>query len=111
MIFKNREEAGKLLAKRLENYKGMKNLLILGVPRGGVVIAKEIAEYLKAPMDIIVTRKIGHPLNPEYAIAAVDEDGNITTGIENIEEYGAYVEKEKREQVRDQKEIERIPWR
>ena len=98
MIFKNREEAGKLLAKRLENYKGMKNLLILGVPRGGVVIAKEIAEYLKAPMDIIVTRKIGHPLNPEYAIAAVDEDGEITVGIENLDEYGNYLKEEKERQ-------------
>lgn len=101
MIFKNREEAGKLLAEKLGKYKGKKNLLVLGVPRGGVVVAKEIANYLKVPLDIIVTRKIGHPLNPEYAIAAIDENGNITEGIENLGEYGAYVEKEIGVQVRE----------
>lgn len=95
MIFKNRNEAGELLAKKLNHLRGEKNILILGVPRGGVVVAKEVAEYLKAPLDIIVTRKIGHPLNPEYAIAAVDEDSEITVGIENLDEYGTYLKEEK----------------
>lgn len=104
MIFKNREEAGKLLAKKLSQYKEEKNLLILGLPRGGVVVAKEVAEYFKAPLNIVVTRKIGHPLSPEFAIAAVDEDGNIVNDVETLPEFDEYLEAES---ARQRMEIKR----
>ncbi|PIZ00960.1 phosphoribosyltransferase [bacterium (Candidatus Howlettbacteria) CG_4_10_14_0_8_um_filter_40_9] len=91
MIFKNRKEAGKLLAKQLSYYKETKNILVLGVPRGGVVVAKEVAEYLNAPLDIVVTRKIGHPLEPEYAIAAVDENGDVVKDAGILSEYERYI--------------------
>lgn len=94
MIFTDRAEAGKLLAKKLSQYKGFKNLLVLGVPRGGVVVAKEVAEYLNVPLDIVVTRKIGHPLSPEYAIAAVDENGDLIKDIEILTEYESYIKTE-----------------
>ena len=73
-MFKDRTEAGKILAKTLIKYKNDR-VIILALPRGGVVIGYEVAKALNAPLDIIVTRKIGHPNNPEYAICAVDENG------------------------------------
>lgn len=76
MMFEDREEAGRQLAKRLEQYRG-KNAVVLALPRGGVVVGYEIAKALKLPLDIVVTGKIGHPENPEYAICAVDEKGML----------------------------------
>jgi predicted phosphoribosyltransferase len=68
-LFANRKEAGKLLAARLKKFKHS-NCIVLGIPRGGVPIAFEVAQFLDAPMDIVLTKKIGHPLNPEFAIGA-----------------------------------------
>ncbi len=73
-IFKDRQSAGKLLAKRLENEK---TDLVLGIPRGGVVVAYEVAKLLELPLDIIITRKIGAPLQEELALGAVDPDGEV----------------------------------
>lgn len=76
MRFRDRKEAGKLLAAALSEYKG-KKVVVYALPRGGVVTALEIAKYLDAPLDLIIARKIGHPDNPEYAIAAVAENGHM----------------------------------
>ena len=76
MIFQNRVEAGKQLAEALKKYKG-EDMVVYGLPRGGVVIAYQIARELNAPLDVVITRKIGHPDNPEYAIAAVSETGEM----------------------------------
>lgn len=72
-VFANREEAGMLLAKKLEAYKGNKDVIVLGIPRGGVPVAFQIAQQLHLPLEIILSKKIGHPGNPEYAIGAVTE--------------------------------------
>ena len=72
-LFKNRTEAGKRLASELRDVG--KNAIILAVPRGGVVVGFEIARALNFPLDIIITKKIGAPGNPELAIGAVAEDG------------------------------------
>lgn len=85
-LFKDRQSAGKLLAKRLWGFKGMKGVIVLGIPRGGVVVANEIARELNLPLNIIVTRKIGHPFQSELAVGAVDADGVITEGLEGVEE-------------------------
>jgi len=74
MRFKNRAEAGKKLAYALRKYRG-KNVVVYAFPRGGVVTAYEIAQYLKAPLDLVIVRKIGHPYCPEYAVGVVAEDG------------------------------------
>src|SRR3990167_6888486 len=71
-IFRDRKAAGKILADRLKDTKAD---LVLGIPRGGVVVAAEIAHELNLPLDIIVTRKIGAPNQPELALGAVDPDG------------------------------------
>ncbi|MFO1432266.1 MAG: phosphoribosyltransferase family protein [Candidatus Competibacteraceae bacterium] len=74
MRFKDRSEAGKQLAVALEKYCAQP-AVVYGLPRGGVVLAVEIAQALHLPLDLIIPRKIGHPYNPEYAIGAVSEDG------------------------------------
>ncbi|HWA32175.1 MAG TPA: phosphoribosyltransferase family protein, partial [Candidatus Paceibacterota bacterium] len=73
-MFKDRTEAGKLLAKELLKYRGGETV-VLALPRGGVVVGYEVARALHSPLDIVVTRKIGHPHNPEYAVCAVNKDG------------------------------------
>ncbi len=79
-IFKDRQSAGKILANRLKNTKAE---LVLGIPRGGVVVAKEVAEAINLPLDVVITRKIGAPNQPELALGAVDPDGEVV-GVENL---------------------------
>src|SRR3989338_7101540 len=73
-MWSDRVEAGQELARALMKYKD-KDVVVYGLPRGGVVVAAEVARALNAPLDLIIARKIGHPHNPEYAIGAVTEDG------------------------------------
>jgi putative phosphoribosyl transferase len=75
MIFSDRRDAGRQLAHRLEEYKERKDVIVLGLARGGVVVAHEIATALKLPLNVVVVRKIGAPLNPELALGAVTETG------------------------------------
>lgn len=75
-MFRNRTEAGKLLAEKLKKYKN-KDVVVYALPRGGVMTAIEVAKFLHAPLDLVITRKISHPYNPEYAIAATAENGHI----------------------------------
>lgn len=70
MRFQNRREAGRLLAQRLEPWKE-KDPLVLGLPRGGVPVAYEVAVALDAPLDVAVARKIGAPGQPELGIGAI----------------------------------------
>lgn len=70
MVFFNREHAGELLAAKLKQYKSC-NGVVLGVPRGGVPVACRVAAALHLPLDLVMVKKIGHPLQPEYAIGAV----------------------------------------
>ncbi len=74
MVFKNRTDAGLQLARTLTAYRGM-DVVVYALPRGGVVLGAEVARYLNAPLALIIPRKIGHPLSPEYAIGAVTETG------------------------------------
>jgi predicted phosphoribosyltransferase len=74
-IYKDREEAGKRLAKKLIKYKNNPDVVVLGLPRGGIITAEAIAKELKSPLDIIVARKIGAPSNEELAIGAICECG------------------------------------
>lgn len=70
-MFKDRKQAGELLAKKLNKFNNKKDTIVFGITRGGVVVADEIAKKLKLPLEIIVIKKIGAPLNPELAIGAV----------------------------------------
>lgn len=72
--FEDRREAGKALGQALLTLKGS-DVTILGLPRGGVPVAYEVAKILEAPLDVIISRKLGAPENEELAIGAVSENG------------------------------------
>ena len=74
MRFSDRKEAGRKLAAELGGYRG-DDVVVYALPRGGVVLGYEISQALCVPLDLIITRKIGHPYNPEYAIGAITEEG------------------------------------
>lgn len=76
-MFRDRRHAGELLALALVDYKNSDNTIVIGLPRGGVVLADVIAEELCLPLDVICPRKISIPYYPEFAIGAVDESGAI----------------------------------
>lgn len=75
-LFRNRLEAGKALAKPLERYKG-EDVIVLGIPRGGVPIGYPIAKALNAPLDVIIPRKLPIPWSPEVGFGAVTSAGDI----------------------------------
>lgn len=77
MQFKDREHAGQLLAQQLKKIAQQKNTVILGLPRGGVPVAFEVAKELKLPWDIFVVRKLGVPGHEELAMGAIAEDGTL----------------------------------
>lgn len=76
MFFKNRFDAGQKLAQALKKYQHQP-VLLYALPRGGVVIGAVIAKFLHVPLNLIIPRKIVHPLSPEYAICAVTETGPL----------------------------------
>lgn len=76
-MFKNRIEAGRILAEALQQHREQKNTLVLGIPRGGVVVAWEVAQQLELPVDVIVIKKIGFPGQEEFAVGAVGLDDYI----------------------------------
>ncbi|HSX03193.1 MAG TPA: phosphoribosyltransferase family protein, partial [Rhabdochlamydiaceae bacterium] len=75
MLFKDRSDAGRQLVPLLQSYKEQENTLVLGLARGGVVTAFEIAKALNLPLGIVVVRKVGAPGNEELALGAVTEKG------------------------------------
>ena len=75
--YADRREAGRYLAQALVDYRGIRGGLVLGLPRGGVVVAEEVAKALQLPLDVILLRKLPYPDNPELAVGAVAEDGSL----------------------------------
>ncbi|MBZ5650037.1 MAG: phosphoribosyltransferase [Acidobacteriia bacterium] len=75
MIFPNRTEAGRRLALRLRDYANRKDVIVLGIPRGGVPVAFEVARMLKAPLDVLVLRKLGVPGHEELGFGAIASGG------------------------------------
>lgn len=103
MVFADRVDAGRQLATRLEHLRA-ENVVILGLPRGGVPVAAEVARALHAPLDVIVVRKIGVPFHPEVAMGAIGEGGVLIANDEVIRatrvttgEFLAVEERERRE--------------
>ncbi|CCB87070.1 putative phosphoribosyl transferase Rv0571c/MT0597 [Parachlamydia acanthamoebae UV-7] len=101
--FKDRHDAGRQLAELLEKYKD-KDVIVYALPRGGVVIAEEIAKFLHASLDLIFAHKIGHPYQEEYAIAAISEHGLIVEASDELRFVDKkWFEKEKERQVLEMK--------
>jgi putative phosphoribosyl transferase len=82
-MFQNRIDAGNRLSSRLVQYKGKHDVIVLALPRGGVVTGYEIARALNVPLDVLIVRKIGFPGQPELAVGAVAETGTVVLN-ENI---------------------------
>ncbi|MBF4994278.1 phosphoribosyltransferase [Arthrobacter gandavensis] len=76
--YADRADAGRVLAGALEEYRGRPGLLVLGLPRGGVPVAAEVAGALGGDLDVVLVRKIGHPRQPELAAGAVAEAGGTS---------------------------------
>ena len=83
-MFEDRHHAGIKLAKELEDFKHCDNCIIFAIPRGGVVTGAEVARHLNIPMDLVITKKIRAPYNPELAIGSVDPSGNISVNQDII---------------------------
>ncbi len=73
--FRNRSEAGQLLVSKLTQYADRPDVIVLGIPRGGVIVAFEVAKALNAPLDICLVRKLGVPEHPELAMGAIAANG------------------------------------
>lgn len=81
--FTDRSAAGQELARQLARYQGQEDVLVLGLPRGGVPVAFEVARFLQSPMDVMVVRKLGAPGQPEFAIGAI-ASGGVTLINEDV---------------------------
>jgi putative phosphoribosyl transferase len=107
-MWSNRIEAGRALAQNLRGFAGPETI-ILGIPRGGVIVAAEVAKLLKLPLDVLVTRKLGAPSNPELGIGAIAPDGQaiVDQGLmKYLNVSDEYLEREKALQLAELKRRE-----
>ena len=105
-VFHDRRDAGRQLGRALRNYERA-NPLVLGLPRGGVPVADEVAIALHAPLDVVIVRKLGSPMNPECGFGAVGEGGALVTDEGARREVGVGDEEYRRIIGRERAEIER----
>ena len=87
-LFENRTDAGKQLAEALKRYQDSPDGIVLGLARGGVPVAYEVARKLGLPLDVLCPRKVGAPMNPEFAIGAITESGEGIFDEETIRRLG-----------------------
>ena len=88
MLFENRQAAGRALARKLRSYAGRNDVLVLGLPRGGVPIAYEVAETIDAPLDVFLVRKLGVPGHEELAMGAIASGGVQVLSPEIVRTFG-----------------------
>ena len=106
MAFKNREDAGHRLATRLASWRD-EDVVVLGLPRGGVPVAYEVALALDAPLDVIIVRKLGVPVQPELGMGALGEDGVRVLNSEIIDLVRISADELESVERREQAEVER----
>lgn len=82
-MFKDRFEAGKLLAEKLQHYKNQ-NAVVVAIPRGGVETGYVVARELNLPLEVVLSKKLGHPRQKEYAIGAVSLESRIVTDVSGV---------------------------
>jgi len=107
VYFRNRTEAGQVLARRLQQYKNQPDVLILGLPRGGVPVAYEVARELNAPLDVFIVRKLGVPGHEELGMGAIATGGVRTLHEGIIREIGISPQTIEAVSAREQAELER----
>jgi putative phosphoribosyl transferase len=105
--FRDRTEAGRLLAERLRAYAGRNDVLVLALPRGGVPVAYEVAKELGAPLDVFVVRKLGVPGHEELAMGAVASGGLIVLDEGLVRALGVPEAELRRVVERELRELER----
>src|SRR5271166_7147289 len=105
MVFADRDDAGRRLAARLGYLRG-EPVVVLGLPRGGVPVAFQVAQALGAPLDVIVIRKLGVPFQPELGMGAVGEDGVRVINREVVREAGVRANELAVVQAREQARVE-----
>ena len=106
-VFRNREEAGRLLARALMEYAEREDVVVFGLPRGGVPVAAEVARVLGAPLDVLVVRKLGAPGQEELAIGAIGEGGVRVLNDRLVRDLGLSHEAIDRIAARENSELER----
>ncbi len=106
-LFKDRHDAGKQLAQRLLHYKGAKDTIVIALPRGGVVVGHDISLALRLPLDVLITRKLGTPSNPELAMGALAETGYRHMNEDVIRGYDVSKAQLDEETLRQKLEIDR----
>jgi putative phosphoribosyl transferase len=107
MVFRDREEAGRKLAEQLHAYANRTDVIVLGIPRGGVPVAFEVARALDAPLDIFVSRKLGVPGQEELAFGAVATGGTRVLDWEIVDAIGISEEQIQQITAKENKELER----
>jgi putative phosphoribosyl transferase len=105
-LFRDRQEAGRRLAAEL-NQRTFQRPLVVGLPRGGVPVAAQIARTLHAPLEVLVVRKLGHPADREFGVGALTEDGRVWLGPGFLKKFDfsredlrPVIERERREAAR-----------
>lgn len=106
-IFADRREAGRLLAAKLEKYAGRGDVVVLGLPRGGVPVAAEVARALRVPLDVLVVRKLGAPGQEELAVGAIGEGGVRVLNAGLVRSLGLSTAAIDRIAARESRELER----
>ena len=106
-VFCNREEAGRFLARALTDYAGREDVVVLGLPRGGVPVAAEVARELGAPLDVLVVRKLRAPGQEELAIGAIGEAGVRVLNERLVRDLGLSGDAIDRIAGREERELER----
>lgn len=106
-LFKDRHEAGQRLAQQLLHYQSAKDTLVIALPRGGVVVGYDISLALRLPLDVLITRKLGTPSNPELAMGALAETGYTHMNADVIRHYGVTTDQLDEETRRQKCEIHR----
>ncbi len=106
-LFKDRHHAGKQLAQKLLNYREARDTIIIALPRGGVVVGYDISLTVRLPLDVLITRKLGTPSNPELAMGALAETGYRYLNEDVIRGYGVSKTELEEEVLRQQSEINR----
>src|ERR1043166_3364364 len=107
MLFKDRLDAGRQLAKRLSAYAGRPDVIVLALPRGGVPVAAEVARELKVPFDVFLVRKLGVPMHPELAMGAIAEGGVEVLSEDLISDIGVTPAEIQQVSVRERMELDR----
>jgi putative phosphoribosyl transferase len=107
MVFRDRAEAGRVLATKLTGFAGRGDVVVLALPRGGAVVGYEVAQALNAPLDVFVVRKLGTPGQPELAMGAIASGGVIALNPDVVHALNIPDEVIRHVAAREQQEVER----